>query len=258
MPTILYKRRKMHCYKDPKPVKVDPIYEDDVLTQRIGTIYLLQCNVLTHYTQMLRLALRYAREFSAIGKFRVALIDPPYDNTGCDLGYLTMNEKKWLDVFRFNDFLDDGIIFIWVTNAKLGQMIIYMRDRGWDYKENFSWNKYDQHGNHLRRGGYGVYHTHETCLMFQRNQRIRALDNYQVPRADINNIDTVMKGYKISQKPFEFYEVIEHIVPEGPYIEFFMREHSKRDNWVGVGDEAIFYKPKVKQIKHEKCPILLH
>jgi N6-adenosine-specific RNA methylase IME4 len=51
------------------------------------------------------------------------LIDPPYNNTGCKLGYKTMDDKEWLNVIKFDNLMDDGFIFLWVTNAKLGTMI---------------------------------------------------------------------------------------------------------------------------------------
>ncbi len=51
---------------------------------------------------------------------------------------------------------------------------------------------------------------------------------------------------RYSQKPFTFFEIVEKMVPGGPYIEFFMRHDSAREWWLGVGDESIFSKPKEK------------
>ncbi len=54
-----------------------------------------------------------------------------------------MDDKEWFDVLNFDELIDDGLIFIWVTNAKLGVMINLMQLKGWAYWENICWNKYD-------------------------------------------------------------------------------------------------------------------
>jgi N6-adenosine-specific RNA methylase IME4 len=71
------------------------------------------------YTKWLKLSLEYAMIVSGKAKFRVMLIDPPYNNTGCKLSYKTMDDRDWLDVINFDDLIDDGLIFMWVTNGKL-------------------------------------------------------------------------------------------------------------------------------------------
>ena len=42
-----------------------------------------------------------------------------------------------------------------------------------------------------------------------------------------------------SQKPFDLYELIERIVPRGPYIEIFARKVNWREEWVSCGNEAL-------------------
>ncbi len=106
------------------------------------------------------------------------ILDPPYDNTGCKHSYKVMPDKVWLDAIKFNDLIDDGLIFMWVTNGKLYSMMHEMHERGWEYSENITWNKYDRKGDHLRRGGYGLLHTHETCLVFKRRTPIKGLDKF--------------------------------------------------------------------------------
>jgi N6-adenosine-specific RNA methylase IME4 len=63
-------------------------------------------------------------------------MDPPTTTLGCILGYQTMDDKDWFDVLNFDELIDDGLIFIWVTNAKLGVIISLMQQRGWAYWEN--------------------------------------------------------------------------------------------------------------------------
>jgi N6-adenosine-specific RNA methylase IME4 len=136
-------------------------------------------------------ALEFAMKITPTKKFRVLLMDPPYNNTGCILGYQTMDDKEWFDVLNFDELIDDGLIFIWVTNAKLGVIISLMQIRGWAYWENFCWNKYDQQGNTLKRGGYGAFLSHELCLVFKRSKPINGLDKFHVPRAVENTINTI-------------------------------------------------------------------
>ena len=50
------------------------------------------------------------------GRFRVVLIDPPSDNTRLKLGYPTLKNSEWMDLIKLDDFMDDGLIFIWATN----------------------------------------------------------------------------------------------------------------------------------------------
>ncbi len=38
--------------------------------------------------------------------------------------------------------------------------------------------------------------------------------------------------------------MIERMVNGGARLELFARPHNQREGWLGVGDEAIFFKPK--------------
>jgi N6-adenosine-specific RNA methylase IME4 len=65
------------------------------------------------------------------GKFRVMVLDPPFDNTGCKLGYKKLKDKEWINAIKFDDLIDDGFIFIWVTNNKGTKISNIMRKKGW-------------------------------------------------------------------------------------------------------------------------------
>ena len=58
--------------------------------------------------------------------------------------------------------------------------------------------------------------------MFKRISPLNKLDKWYVEKGGIDVITTQPTGLH-SQKPFELYELIERIVPRGPYIEIFAR-----------------------------------
>jgi hypothetical protein len=42
--------------------------------------------------------------------------------------------------------------------------------------------------------------------------------------------------------------MIERMVNGGARLELFARPHNQREGWLGVGDEAIFHKPKPEKV----------
>ena len=105
-------------------------------------------------------------------------MDPPYNNTGCKLTYPTMNDEIWMNSINFNNIIDDGFIFIWVTNAKAFKITSLMAAKGWRECENVAWNKFDKSGKPLFRGGYDMMHIHETCLVFKRKASINKSERF--------------------------------------------------------------------------------
>lgn len=156
-----------------------------------------------------------------------------------------------MDVIKFDQLMDDGVVFIWVTSAKLIPCAEFMLKQGFIHKDTICWNKFDKNGDPLPRGGFYTWHTNEVCLVFIRIKPINSRDKFQIPRACGSSINTKLKGM-ISQKPFQLYEFIEKMVPIGPYIELFGRKHNAREGWVTVGDEAIDYIHKIKQDRRDE------
>jgi 16S rRNA G966 N2-methylase RsmD len=75
--------------------------------------------------------LKYSKTKSKNGKFKVIVLDPPFDNTGCKLGYLKLKDKEWINSINFDELIDDGFIFIWVTSKKGFKISKYMDRLGW-------------------------------------------------------------------------------------------------------------------------------
>jgi hypothetical protein len=47
-----------------------------------------------------------------------------------------MNDEIWMNCINFNEIIDDGFIFIWVTNAKAFKITSMMSAKGWRECEN--------------------------------------------------------------------------------------------------------------------------
>ena len=66
---------------------------------------------------MQKLALESGRKMGMKKKFKVILIDPPYDKTGCKLPYNTLKNNQWMETIDFDALQDDGIVLIWVVTS---------------------------------------------------------------------------------------------------------------------------------------------
>ena len=82
-------------------------------------------------TEWTEKALEFAKSKDKAGKFRVLIIDPPYNNTGCKLTYPVMKDSDWINAIDFDSLMDDGFIFIWVTNNKCLKILNKMNKKGW-------------------------------------------------------------------------------------------------------------------------------
>jgi 16S rRNA G966 N2-methylase RsmD len=91
----------------------------------------IECDIVKQKDFWIQEALKFSKPKSINGKFRVMVIDPPYDNTGCKLGYLKLKDKEWIEAINFNELIDDGFIFIWVTSKKGTKISKYMSRIGW-------------------------------------------------------------------------------------------------------------------------------
>lgn len=119
---------------------------------------------------------------------------------------------------------DDAVLFMWTTTPLLVDAFSVIREWGFDYKAQFVWDKV-QHN-------YGHYNSvrHELLLIATRGSCVpdgATLHDsvVEVPRNEIH-----------SEKPDQFYEIIEDMYHEGPYIELFARR--AREGWDRWGNEA--------------------
>jgi N6-adenosine-specific RNA methylase IME4 len=161
------------------------------------------------------------------GQFRVILADAAWDyGSGARSGndhYPTMSiaEIAAMDVRSLA--ADNAVLFFWVTAPLLFACEPIIKSWGFVYKENIVWDKV--------RGITGSYINvcHEHLLICTRgcclpDRLTPALDSVQtIPRSDVH-----------SQKPDQFYEMIERLY-DGPYLELFARR--PRAGWSSFGND---------------------
>ena len=174
------------------------------------------------------------------------VIDPPYNNTGCKLGYGLLEDSEWMDAISFDALMGDGLIFFWVTNAKGSTVESFMARRGWMLKEQVEWIKVNRHNQLHTRSGYYLSHVRETCQVYKRAKPKMKDCEYLRPRQAPNAIICPIRG-RVSSKPVQLYEIVEALVPHGPYIELFGRVNNQREGWLTVGNEAVEYQIKEDQ-----------
>lgn len=167
------------------------------------------------------------------GKYRTIVVDPPwrYDNQSDSkqkARYRTMSfaevvEGKLSETRNIRDWFpeDVGHLYLWVTDAFVGDVFQITRAWGYDAKVTLVWDK--------QRIGTGNYfrHAHELCVFAVRGTlRLNRLDASTVIRAPAT---------RHSEKPDAFYSLVETCSP-GPYLDVFAR--TCRPGWDVYGDEV--------------------
>jgi len=118
----------------------------------------------------------------------------------------------------------DCALFLWATVPMLTEALHIMRSWGFTYKSNLCWVK-SKIGT-----GYWSRNQHELLLIGTRGSVPAPAPGTQfasVVRAD---------NMRHSQKPVEFYEIIERYSPVAPKLEMFAR--SRREGWDAWGNEV--------------------
>lgn len=122
----------------------------------------------------------------------------------------------------------DSYLFLWRLSSYVEEA--YQVVRAWGFtpkseiiwlKRTAKWKRWFGMGNHVRA-------EHETCIIAVRGS----------PKPKYRNQRSTFEAQvgKHSQKPEEFYEIIEYLC-EGPYIELFARQ--RRENWQCYGNELV-------------------
>lgn len=166
---------------------------------------------------------------------RVLYCDPPWkyndDRTGLD-GYtgaedhyptMTLEELCALPVK--DTARPDSVMFMWATSPLLDDAIEVMGAWGFTYKTSFVWDKV--------KHNYGHYNSvrHEMLLIGTRGSCTPDSDEL------IDSVISIERSDVHSQKPGKFYEIIESMYTDGPYLEMFLRG-KPRKGWQGWGNEA--------------------
>lgn len=164
---------------------------------------------------------------------RVLVADPPWKFGDRLPGKGRGAEKHYqcLDVTEIMRFplppLDDNcVLLLWRVAAMQQEALDVARAWGFKVKGEIVWNKRTKHGRPHFGMGRIFRASHETCIVATRGR--------VSPKAhNVRDVFDAPVGVH-SQKPVEFYEIVEFMF-EGPYAEMFARR--RRDGWSCFGNE---------------------
>jgi N6-adenosine-specific RNA methylase IME4 len=124
---------------------------------------------------------------------------------------------------------ENSVLFLWATAPMLPDALAVMESWGYEYKAQFVWDKV--------RHNYGHYNSvrHELLLIGVRGSCLPESKTLH------DSVVTVERTSSHSQKPLEFYSIIESLYPlasgkTASHIELFVRPPI-RDGWDAMGDE---------------------
>ena len=165
-----------------------------------------------------------------VGVFPILYCDPPwrYEHSetpklrAVENHYptLSLEEIKALEV----PAADDAVLFMWATAPKLDAALAVLASWGFEYRTSMVWVK-DRIGM-----GYYVRNKHEHLLIARRGEGPVPAET-TLPASVL-----IAKRGRHSEKPEEFYEVIEQLYPGWPKVELFARD--TRSGWESWGNEV--------------------
>jgi N6-adenosine-specific RNA methylase IME4 len=167
------------------------------------------------------------------GKFRVVYSDPPWDyghhsqpdyQTDPRDYYPPMKLQEICDLPVKDWVEDDAVLFLWVPAPMLKKSFEVVEAWGFEYKENFVWHKMKHNMGHYN----SVRHEHLLICT-------RGACTPDVKRL-FPSVQSIKRSGKHSQKPAEFYDIIETLYTHGRKLEIFAR--SKREGWEVYGHRA--------------------
>ena len=166
-----------------------------------------------------------------VGKYRVLCADPPWSYGNTQPDYQT-EQRDHYPVMKLSDICalpvsqwveDDAVLFLWVTSPILEESFQVIRAWGFKYKASFVWDKVKHNMGHYNSV------RHEFLLVCVRGSC------QPDERKLFDSVQTIERT-KHSQKPAEFYDIIETIYPHGKRLEMFAR--AKRPGWESYGHEV--------------------
>jgi N6-adenosine-specific RNA methylase IME4 len=166
------------------------------------------------------------------GPYRVIVADPPWPYEKADVDPYSRGVYPYpaesiakicaLDVAAIAH--EDSILWLWVTNHHMREAFSVLDAWGFEQKTILTWAKDRIRMGHWLRGQT------EHCLMATRGNPIVCVSNestlLQAPAASAH-----------SEKPAQFYDLVERLCPAPRYAELFSRRRHS-DKWDCHGDQA--------------------
>jgi N6-adenosine-specific RNA methylase IME4 len=174
----------------------------------------------------------------AVTPFRVVVADPPWsfndklpgDSRGAEKNYSVMTQSDIENFLRVQAFsvAPDAVLFCWRVSSQVEEAYRVVRAWGFVPKSEIVWRKLTKTGKEHFGMGRIVRASHETCIIAKRGKIDPAVRN-------IRSTFEAPTGIH-SEKPAEFFRIVESLFPGGPYLELFARQ--PRPGWTCVGDEV--------------------
>lgn len=172
--------------------------------------------------------------FDTKEKYRVIYADPPWqydlEQTSPNLGgaikhYNSMSIED-LCALPIKDIVDkDAVLFLWITSPKLNLFLQLMEAWGFEYKTSFVWDKVKHNMGHYNSV------RHEFLLIGGRGKSTPDLKRLY------DSVITIERSENHSEKPVEFFNIIDDLYQYGSRIELFARQ-AKKENWYVWGNEV--------------------
>jgi N6-adenosine-specific RNA methylase IME4 len=170
------------------------------------------------------------------GTYRIICADPPWQyqlnqSTGVADNHYTSLSDKQLCEFRpsggrlVKELADkDAVLFLWVTSPMLIRCAAVIEAWGFEYKASFVWDKV--------RHNVGYYNSvrHELLLICTRGSCTPDTGKL------IDSVQSIERSDKHSEKPQEFYNIIDAMYDHGRKLELFSRK--PRQGWDADGNES--------------------
>ena len=175
--------------------------------------------------------------------FRVICADPPWlfndklpgETRGASKQYQCMTTHEICN-FELPPIADDAVLFLWRV-AAMQQSALDVAS-AWDFavKSEVIWLKKTSQGRRWFGMGRTVRAEHETCIIATRGRP--EILNHSIRSTFVTELDFEGLSAEVgkhSEKPEEFYKIVESIV-RGPYCELFARR--QRPGWTCLGDQS--------------------
>jgi N6-adenosine-specific RNA methylase IME4 len=164
--------------------------------------------------------------------YPIVYADPPWryehartENRAIENHYPTMTLEEICTLPVQDIAAADAVLFMWATSPKLEESLQVINSWGFSYRTSIVWDK------EIMGPGYYARQQHEYLLIAKRG-------NPPMPKEEdrIRSVVRIRRGHEHSEKPTEFYEIIERMYPEFDRIELFAR--TRRPNWAACGNQA--------------------
>ncbi|SRR6266851_421332 len=161
-------------------------------------------------------------------KYRIIYADPPWDYEMMltNKAFITYDVRDHYPVMALQAICDlpvetwledDAVLFLWVTSPMLEKALNVVHAWGFAYKTTFVWDKI--------RHNMGHYNSVRHELLYVCTRGACQPDVKQL----FDSVQSIERSDKHSQKPVEFYDIIETIYTRGRKLEMFAR--TRREGW---------------------------